>query len=74
MFLYRCCRAAVEALTQPGPHTFTPPSPSRSGRWVNAGQPDLLGPLGPRRVLDPTDTAVLLALLRQHTTVVEVTR
>jgi hypothetical protein len=37
-----------------------------------AGQPVLLGPLGPQRDLEATDTAAVLALLRQHTTVVEV--
>jgi hypothetical protein len=37
-----------------------------------AGQPVLLGPLGPRRLLEPANTAAVLALLRQHTTVVEV--
>ncbi|WP_433860161.1 hypothetical protein [Streptomyces kronopolitis] len=38
------------------------------------GQPILLGPLGPQRDLEATDTAAVLALLRQHTTVVEVTQ
>jgi len=36
------------------------------------GQPVMLGPLGPQRALGVTDTAAVLALLRQHTTVVEV--
>ncbi|MEU3499255.1 hypothetical protein ABZ726_00255 [Streptomyces hundungensis] len=35
------------------------------------GQPVLLRPLGPRRPLDPADSAAVLALLRQHTRVVE---
>ncbi|AWI32705.1 hypothetical protein [Streptomyces tirandamycinicus] len=38
----------------------------------HAGKPVLLGPLGPRRTLEPTDTGAVLALLREHTTVVEV--
>lgn len=36
------------------------------------GQPVLLGPLGPRRTLEGTDTAAVLALLRDKTRVVEV--
>ncbi|MFB8026006.1 MULTISPECIES: hypothetical protein [unclassified Streptomyces] len=36
------------------------------------GTPVLLGPLGPRRTVDPTDTAAVLALLRQQTVVVQV--
>ncbi|WP_030372325.1 hypothetical protein [Streptomyces rimosus] len=36
------------------------------------GKPVLLGPLGPRRTLEPTDTAAVLALLRAHTRVLEV--
>lgn len=36
------------------------------------GQPVLLGPLGPRQELQPTDTAAVLALLRDRTRVVEV--
>ncbi|MGA5411578.1 hypothetical protein ACPCSC_30525 [Streptomyces lavendulocolor] len=36
------------------------------------GQPVLLGPLGPRRTLEPTDSTAVLALLRDRTTVVEV--
>ncbi|MFF0754393.1 hypothetical protein [Streptomyces sp. NPDC004267] len=35
-------------------------------------QPVLLGPLGPQRRLEATDTAAVLALLREHTSVVEV--
>ncbi|MET9528244.1 hypothetical protein [Streptomyces coeruleorubidus] len=37
-----------------------------------AGQPVLLGPLGPQRTLEPTDTDAVLAVLRAHTRVVEV--
>ncbi|MFC8537991.1 hypothetical protein ACFUJY_29325 [Streptomyces sp. NPDC057249] len=36
------------------------------------GRPVLLGPLGPRRDLAATDTAAVLALLRDRTRVVEV--
>lgn len=36
------------------------------------GTPVLLGPLGPRRTLEPTDTDAVLALLRDQTNVVEV--
>ncbi|MGW0757159.1 hypothetical protein ACWD1Y_11825 [Streptomyces sp. NPDC002814] len=36
------------------------------------GTPVLLGPLGPQRTLEPTDTAAVLAVLRAHTRVVEV--
>ncbi len=36
-----------------------------------SGQPVLLSPLGPRRDLDPTDADAVLALLRQHSAVVE---
>jgi hypothetical protein len=36
------------------------------------GQPVLLGPLGPQRMLEATDTTAVVALLRKHTTVVEV--
>ncbi|PRH81197.1 hypothetical protein C6N75_00060 [Streptomyces solincola] len=36
------------------------------------GQPVLLGPLGPRRDLEPTDVTAVLALLRDRTRVVEV--
>ncbi|MGC4950915.1 hypothetical protein ACLQ2N_32585 [Streptomyces sp. DT224] len=36
------------------------------------GSPVLLGPLGPRRDLVATDTAAVLALLRDRTRVVEV--
>ncbi|MEW1657825.1 hypothetical protein [Streptomyces sp. NPDC093707] len=35
------------------------------------GTPVLLGPLGPRRDLDPGDTLAVLALLRRHSRVVE---
>ncbi|MGW7090090.1 hypothetical protein ACWGH2_42275 [Streptomyces sp. NPDC054871] len=38
----------------------------------HAGQPVLLGPLGPRKDLETADTTAVLALLRQHTTVVDV--
>ncbi|MBG7704933.1 hypothetical protein HCJ76_44430 [Streptomyces sp. MC1] len=38
------------------------------------GTPVLLDPLGPRRNLDPADTAAVLALLQQHTQVAEVRR
>jgi hypothetical protein len=38
----------------------------------HSGQPVLLGPLGPRRDLDPGDTQTVLGLLRQKTTVHEV--
>ncbi|MFD9248396.1 hypothetical protein [Streptomyces bottropensis] len=37
-----------------------------------AGQPVLLGPLGPKRTLEPTDTAAVLALIREKTRVVEI--
>ncbi|MEU5181136.1 hypothetical protein AB0G49_13900 [Streptomyces longwoodensis] len=37
-----------------------------------AGTPVLLDPLGPRRSLDPADTAAVLTLLRHKTQVVEV--
>ncbi|MBV1940753.1 hypothetical protein KUF83_29920 [Streptomyces sp. BV286] len=37
----------------------------------HTGRPVLLGPHGPQRVLEATDTAAVLALLREHTTVVE---
>ncbi|MEU6632834.1 hypothetical protein ABZ905_31810 [Streptomyces parvus] len=37
-----------------------------------AGQPVLLGPLGPRKDLVATEPETVLALLRQHTVVVEV--
>ncbi|MER6230997.1 hypothetical protein ACFUC2_30550 [[Kitasatospora] papulosa] len=36
------------------------------------GQPVLLGPLGPQRTLNATDTTAVLALLRDRTRVVEV--
>ncbi|WP_329317346.1 hypothetical protein OG723_44105 (plasmid) [Streptomyces sp. NBC_01278] len=36
-----------------------------------SGKPVLLGPLGPRRTLDPGDSRAVVALLRQHTRVVE---
>ncbi|MEU7228918.1 hypothetical protein [Streptomyces chrestomyceticus] len=36
------------------------------------GTPVLLGPLGPRRQMEATDTAAVLALLRAHTRVLEV--
>ncbi|AXI91321.1 hypothetical protein SAM9427_36750 (plasmid) [Streptomyces sp. ETH9427] len=39
-----------------------------------AGSPVLLGPLGPRRDLDPKDSAAVLALLRRETSVAEVRR
>jgi hypothetical protein len=38
----------------------------------HTGQPVLLGPLGPQRMLEPTDTDAVLALLRDRTRVVEV--
>ncbi|MFB6505631.1 hypothetical protein ACFC07_21930 [Streptomyces sp. NPDC056099] len=38
------------------------------------GQSVLLGPLGPQRNLEATDTAAVLALLRDKTLVVEVRR
>ncbi|MFD4933405.1 hypothetical protein [Streptomyces virginiae] len=38
----------------------------------HTGRPVLLGPVGPRRPLAAADTAAVLALLRQHTAVVEV--
>ncbi|MFD0352892.1 hypothetical protein ACFVHW_03970 [Streptomyces sp. NPDC127110] len=38
----------------------------------HTGRPVLLGPLGPLRTLTPEDTTAVLALLRQHTAVVEV--
>ncbi|MFJ5143042.1 hypothetical protein [Streptomyces sp. NPDC088707] len=38
----------------------------------HTGRPVLLGPLGPRRTLEPTDADAVLALLRIHTRVVEV--
>lgn len=37
-----------------------------------AGTPVLLGPLGPKRVLDPADADAVLALLRQKTQVADV--
>ncbi|RSS97242.1 hypothetical protein EF903_01595 [Streptomyces sp. WAC05292] len=37
-----------------------------------SGRPVLLGPLGPRRALTGADTAAVVALLRQHTVVVDV--
>lgn len=40
----------------------------------HSGTPVLLGPLGPRRTLEPADTDAVLALLRKHTRVVEVRR
>lgn len=36
------------------------------------GKPVLLGPLGPQRVLEATDTTAVIALLRDRTRVVEV--
>ncbi|MEU0857397.1 hypothetical protein ABZ352_18435 [Streptomyces griseofuscus] len=54
------------------------PRPVTGSRRVQAlveqytGKPVMLGPLGPRRDLDPADAAAVLALLRQHTTVIEV--
>ena len=38
----------------------------------HTGQPVLLGPLGPRRNLDPADPDAVLALLRDETSVAEV--
>lgn len=38
----------------------------------HTGKPVLLGPLGPRRVLDATDTTAVLAVLRAQTRVVGV--
>jgi hypothetical protein len=35
------------------------------------GKPVLLGPLGPRRNLDPGDTQAVLALLRQRTRLID---
>lgn len=37
----------------------------------HTGKPVLLGPLGPRRDLDPGDPAAVLALLRQRTRLTE---
>ncbi|MFF9192654.1 hypothetical protein [Streptomyces rochei] len=37
----------------------------------HTGRPVLLGPLGPRRNVDPGDPATVLALLRQRTRLVE---
>ncbi|MEU9925142.1 hypothetical protein AB0H51_28305 [Streptomyces griseoluteus] len=39
-----------------------------------AGTPVLLGPLGPRRNLDPADADAVLALLHEHTQVAEIRR
>jgi hypothetical protein len=55
-------------------------SPVTGSRRVRAlveqhtGAPVLLGPLGPRRNLDPADADAVLALLRQKTQVAEVKR